>query len=554
MSASYPSPFDAPSPRELDGYIEGIKVEEFIGAGGMGAVYKGIQTSLDRPVAIKIMPGYLMADKDGPERFRREARVLAKLSHVNLVPVHDFGDFETHSGEVWYYYVMSFIDGPNLMSLADGDLPNDRALQILFQVFKAISYAHEQGVIHRDIKPENILIGSDGAPKVADFGLAKIENASLASELHTREGSSLGSIHFSAPEQIDKDGQTDHRADIYSLGILSYLLLTKKLPRGRFDKPSAFGLHSSFDQAIERAIHTDPEKRYQSVGEMDEAFAKASDQSKSRRLPKSWIVAAIAVLFCAGLAGIVWSVSSSEDRPAGTVMSNSYDIELVWAPAGEFLKGSPPTEEHRWEQREQLGKVTLTNGFWIGKYEITQEQYHAVTGFKPSEFIGDNLPVEQVTWRDAMDFCTTLTKMEKKRGTLPDGWVYDLPTEAQWEYACRAGDSDPSLPFHDDLEAISWNIYNSGNATKPIGTKKPNAWEIHDMYGNVREWCKNWWAESNQHGVDPKGPSTGVQYPTRGGCCTKEENECRAAWRQPNDTDNKHWDIGFRIVLRPEED
>ena len=162
--------------------------------------------------------------------------------------------------------------------------------------------------------------------------------------------------------------------------------------------------------------------------------------------------------------------------------------------------------------------MTLTKGYWMGKYEVTQAQYEAIIGTNPSNFKGANLPVEMVSWDDAMEFCAVLTVIEKVKGRLPEGYEYTLPTEAQWEYACRAGtttalNSGKNLSGWNacpEMDEVGWYDYNSDDKTHPVGQKKPNAWELYDMHGNVREWCLDWYGDHPDLAVvDPSGLDTG---------------------------------------------
>ncbi|MDZ4401673.1 protein kinase [Prosthecobacter sp.] len=248
------------------------EVLDFIGRGGMGAVYKARQRSLDRVVAVKLLSVHETAGGlDFAARFKVEAQAMARLSHPNIVPVHDFG--ETGDGQL--FYVMEFIEGDDLAKRieAGGKLPPEEALRIALAVCDALVCAHGQGVVHRDIKPSNILVGRDGHVKVADFGLAKIDDPATASL--TLSNTSMGSQGYAAPEVFSKAGTADHRADIYSLAVLIYEMLTGDLPRGMFKLPSEKvpGLDPRFDALICKAMEEEREERQQSVRELREELA-----------------------------------------------------------------------------------------------------------------------------------------------------------------------------------------------------------------------------------------------------------------------------------------
>ena len=242
-----------PSVEHLQALLPQYEIEALIGRGGMGAVYKGKQRALDRPVAIKLLPPEFDNDEANfTERFKNEARIMAKLDHPAIVPVYDFG--ETSEGQL--YFVMAFIDGTDIQHMiqSQGRLPAEHALAITAHVCDALAYAHDHGVVHRDIKPSNILINMEGQVKVADFGLAKVDDPS-ASGL-TKTGQAMGTPDFVAPEALITGVQTDGRADLYAVGVMLYQMLTGNIPRGMFTMPSVMlpGTDPRFDSIIAKAM------------------------------------------------------------------------------------------------------------------------------------------------------------------------------------------------------------------------------------------------------------------------------------------------------------
>ena len=235
-------------------------------------------------------------------------------------------------------------------------------------------------------------------------------------------------------------------------------------------------------------------------------------------------------------------------------------MELNWCPPGTFTMGSPTTELGRFPSEIQH-KVTLTKGYWIGKYEVTQAQYSAVTGANPSAFRGNSLPVEQVTWDNAVAFCDRLTSKEKAAGRLPDGYKFALPTEAQWEYACRAGtttalNSGKDLSNADkcaEMDEVGWYSNNASYQTHPVGQKKVNSWGLYDMHGNVAEWCRDWMGDYTAADVvDPTGPATGMLRVTRGGNWLDTAGGCRSAFHYSCEYPTTYQkNLGFRVVLLP---
>jgi formylglycine-generating enzyme required for sulfatase activity len=225
-------------------------------------------------------------------------------------------------------------------------------------------------------------------------------------------------------------------------------------------------------------------------------------------------------------------------------------ITLVTIPAGTFLMGSTTDEADRGEDEGPQTQVTLTREFFLGATDVTQGQYEAVMGANPSDFksVGKDAPVEQVSWDQAMAFCVKLTERERTAGRLPAGYTFTLPTEAQWEYACRAGTTEA---YAGEPADMAWYDNNSGGTTHPVATKQPNAWGLYDMSGNVYQWCLDWYAKYPGGSVkDWSGPATGTAHVLRGGSWYYGETYCRSAYRDydPGFIGNI---LGFRVALVP---
>ncbi len=265
------SGFVAPSPEELGQHFPQFEIVELLGKGAMGAVYKARQPKLDRYVALKILPPEVGKDPAFAERFMREARALAMLNHASIVAVYDFGE-----ADGLYYFVMEYVDGTNLrQTIASGGLRPPEALAIVPQICDALQFAHDEGVVHRDIKPENLLIDKRGRVKIADFGLAKLLDVdaddSPVETPFTLTGTHqvLGTPHYMAPEQMQGSSGVDHRADIYSLGVVFYEMLTGDLPIGRFEPPSKrVRIDVRLDEVVLRSLESTPERRYQHAGDV----------------------------------------------------------------------------------------------------------------------------------------------------------------------------------------------------------------------------------------------------------------------------------------------
>ena len=259
------SGFVPPPVEQIRKLFPQLEILELVGKGGMGAVYKARQAALDRLVALKILPPGAADDAGFAERFNREARALARLNHPHIVAVHDFGQV---GGQP--YLVMEFVDGPNLRQVEQaGRLTVDQALEIVPQICEALQFAHNEGVVHRDIKPENILLDKKGRVKITDFGIAKIVGAPSGKDSLTGAKDVLGTPHYMAPEQVEHPQAVDHRADIYSLGVVFYELLTGELPLGRFQPPSKkVQVDVRLDEVVLHTLEKEPERRYQHVSEV----------------------------------------------------------------------------------------------------------------------------------------------------------------------------------------------------------------------------------------------------------------------------------------------
>jgi tRNA A-37 threonylcarbamoyl transferase component Bud32/cytochrome c-type biogenesis protein CcmH/NrfG len=321
-----------PVPEEIAPLFPQLEILECLGRGGMGVVYKARQPKLGRLVALKILVRDRESDPKFAERFTREAQALARLNHPNIVTVHDFGET---SG--CCYLLMEYVDGLSLRQLIQsGRLKPEEALTIVPQICEALQFAHERGIVHRDIKPENILLDKAGRVKIADFGIAKMLGAEggagsplpaagapqeggacgvrLPANL-TDAGKTLGTPHYMAPEQIEEPQRVDHRADIYSLGVVFYEMLTGELPLGKFAPPSRkVQVDVRLDEVVLRTLEREPERRYQHASDVKTDVetiamtpARAATQSKlmsGQHRRTFWYAAAIlAVCLIVGVVG-----------------------------------------------------------------------------------------------------------------------------------------------------------------------------------------------------------------------------------------------------------
>ena len=237
--------------------------------------------------------------------------------------------------------------------------------------------------------------------------------------------------------------------------------------------------------------------------------------------------------------------------------------EMVPIPAGSFTMGSPLTEVDRLSDEGPQTAVTISRGFSMGKHQVTQGEYQALMGNNPSACTANNpsnptsdlnRPVEQVSWYDATNYCAKLTQRERAAGRIATNWVYRLPTEAEWEYACRAG-TTTRFSYGDDpgyalLGNYGWYSANFGSSTHPVGQKLPNPWGLYDMHGNVSEWCQDWYGYyAGGSATDPQGPSTGLSRVVRGGYFQQDGRYCRSAGRGYWGPSAVLYGGGFRVLL-----
>ncbi len=589
----------------------------------MGAVYLATHTRLNIPVAVKILPPDTARDPVFVERFLREAQFAARIRHSNVVSVLD-ADRDTDSG--LYYVVQEYVNGGTVGELLrKGAIGMTRALDITIGVAEALAEAEVHRIIHRDIKPDNIILTDRGQPKLADLGLAKRAGGVRV----TMSGASLGTPSYMPPEQIEGASTVDTRADIYSLGATLYAMLTGSPPftgatayevmRKAMTQPvPSLGekkpdLPESVAAVCMKAMSKDPGHRYQTPRELledlrkvrsgirdaSELLAGAAGESNREaeaetglpdnspegtipvrparrpvggRLSRPWrkyIVSMLAAgVGAALLVRFVW-YGKTATSTAGDVnldLGGGVKIELVWIPPGEFMMGSPDDEQGRRDNEGPSHSVTISKGFWMGKYEVTQEQYRRVRGETPSEFKGNRNPVEKVSWNDAKALCEALTAQMGK--------AVRLPTEAEWEYACRAG-STTAYWFGDDMTQLhrcanyrdktsdlpggtqghsETDLVNADGhkTTAPVGSLRANPWGLHDMHGNVYEWCEDWYGEYSERSVtDPRGPLVGRYRTVRGGAWDTSFPHCRAANRSYNHPGYSNDAIGFRVVVSP---
>ena len=391
--------WEPPSVAELQRALPQYEIRALIGRGGMGAVYRGMQRSLDREVAIKILPPEIM--EDDPQfavRFQQEARAMARLTHRGIVTVHEAG--ETADGLL--YFVMEYVEGTDVQAMlaARSPLPPEEALPIVAHICEALEFAHESGFIHRDIKPSNIIVDRHGQVKVADFGLARI--AAGEGEGLTGSRTLIGTAEFVAPEAFKAGVQLDRRADIYALGVMLYQMLTGTLPRGRFELPSrcVAGLDPRLDAIVDKAMQTERDRRYSTALELRAdvnrilgvATGPSGRLAAPERAPlaRGRVVGGIALVAAMVLAvgGVVWwsrSGGAPGGDDAGPAGETSASLAAKKAVAEEM--------RHRWKPVPSKHNAPMDRGAvhlmhydtWnASRFRMTNGAIRATIAWQPS--------------------------------------------------------------------------------------------------------------------------------------------------------------------------
>ena len=587
--------------------LRDFTIQAVIGHGGFGVVYRAGHNELDLTVAIKeylpvelaVREGATVRPRsgtvrkefeDGLLRFRDEAQALIDFdSHPSIVSCRDF--FRAHGTA---YMVMEYEDAHSLAEVLASREAQGRPftesdlLAVMKPLLEGLARVHEAGVLHRDIKPSNILIRKrDERPVLIDFGAAKQATARFSkSQAPYTEG-------YAALEQVADAGSLGPWTDMYGAGAVMWRMVAggnrpwEPLHPVRVEQRSHAALseiedplpparqlgHGRFPprmlEAIDRCLRLRESERVQDSCELLEAIRGAEGPSPSAvsveiahlpadgavvvrqesgsgpapvvleprasRRRTGWLVLASLVVGLGLVLAIRWSPGRQE------TWTNSMAMEFVWVPAGSFVMGSPSDEQSRFGDEVQH-EVQISEGFWMKKYEVTQGEWEVVMGTNPAHFsnCGSRCPAERVSWYDVQGFIERLNEREAGRG-----YGYRLPTEAEWEYAARAGTTGLR---YGELDEIAWF---RGNSDRPrqVGQKWPNAWGLHDMLGNVWEWTGDWYGEYPSGLVtDPEGPGSGLHRVSRGGAWIVVAGSVRSARRLGYLPGLRPYFIGFRLV------
>lgn len=536
-------------------FAERFEALEQLGAGGMGEVKKARDRKLQRIVAVKRLKGSLASDHSLLERFLRESQFAALLNHPHLISLHDI--LRDDDGP---YLVLEYVEGESLAErLKRGPIPWREAVEILLPVCDGVAHAHEQGIIHRDIKPANILVTSRGTPKLGDFGIAR----SMEATEFTQTGAMLGTLDYMAPEQMDSSKTADGHADIYSLAATLYHMVTGEIPRPIMPSELPVELQAVILQAVQRQ----PQKRQANLVEFERQLraclgtaAGVSNAPPIERFePAAPVIAPPLKIVSSSPAPIKDDFANggakAGERKAFTF--NGIEYAFRWCPPGKFTMGSPQNEP-RLDNEDQV-QVELTRGFWMQETVVTQAMWSSVMQTEPwhgHSYVkaGPNFPATYVDWNGATEFCDRLTTAVTASGGMSSSRVA-LPTEARWEYACRAG-TTTAYSFGNnarELEQHAWFDKNAGNTwfekyAHEVGTKQANQWGLYDMHGNVLEWCQDKYVKQLPGGRDPVVAS-GSSRVSRGGSWYFNAIGARCSYRGGNDPALRSFIIGFRVIV-----
>ncbi len=503
-----------------------------IGEGGFATVWRAVESlefGEEREVALKVLHSKWIEAPTYVEQFRRGAAFMASLDHDAIVPVLRL----PAPGE--RFYSMALMRGGNLReAVLSRRLGVRDAMRVALDAARGLAVAHARGRVHGDVKPHNVLLDAAGRGRMADFDLVRVVDAETAQRTRA-----VGSICYLAPEIEQPPHRADARADVYGLTlVLTFCAAGRDLLMRDVGHPERFlsrlQLSDSLRSALAKGLEEEPQNRYATVGELSQAVERA------------------------------WNIERGRKR-AVSVPS----LELVTVGPGSFRMGSPEGVGHRDERPRHT--VTITRDLRVSVTPVTQAQWREIArgsglNLGPSFFNGDDLPVENVSWLDAVRWCNVLSARERLapayRFDRSGAYVesvnldagYRLPTEAEWEYFARAG-TDGIRSFGEDearLNEYAWHQGNSDKRTHPVGQKLSNQWGLFDIYGNVWEWCTDEWCRpyTPKGSIDPLSlPGTERARVIRGGCWSSGADECRSSFRQWFGADEFDDDLGFRVVL-----
>lgn len=563
-----------------DVFHERYTLEKLIGVGGFADIWKAIDTKTNTVVALKI---YTNLDEDGINDLSEEYTRMQGLNHTNILKAEHFDSW----GNI-PYLVMKFCDGGSLDKKI-GKMTAEDLMDAIIQIANGLKYLHSNGIVHQDIKPANILIDNTGGKAcyvLSDFGISSKTKTRLSHSVNLKNQGTSMTEAYAPPEKFSSkkaDRRPDRKGDIFSFGISIYELATGSMP---FDELSTGrqlqyeGAEIDFseiqDEKIRRiselCMQADKEDRptadevYKIAASSeipDEPIRKQNPNKKTKRVKDTHnrsklplfilligAVGAIAYFafsnwIPAATGGTGGELSKGYVQQVDTFTINGIHLEMVKIPGGNFKLGCDDASDAYADANEKPAKPRQVGDFYMGKHEVTQKLWNVIMNNNPSSIINDNYPVNNVSWEDCQLFIEKLNRIT--------GRNFRLPTEAEWEYAAKATlNSDGSISDKytkfaggDMPDSYAWYSGNSGNTLHVVGGKKPNAFGLYDMCGNVIEWCQDIY--TNYNTGDPEIDKE--QRVLRGGYFGGEKGSIRTTSRGSASYSMAMPPFGFRLCL-----
>lgn len=511
------------------------KIEKVLGQGGFGITYLGLQTGLNRSVAIKefFMKEYCereettskvllgsQGSRDIVDRFRikfiKEAQTIAQMDNPHIIRIHDI--FEENATA---YYVMEYIDGDSLDRLIQkqGKLDTAVALNYICQTAKALQYIHQKKILHLDIKPSNILLRGEEDAVLIDFGISKRYDIDGSQTSTTPTGISKG---YAPIEQYRQGGTSMFMpsTDIYSLGATMYKLLTGETPPEASDIVDE-GLTildyiaPRIATAIEKCMAPARKQRPQSITEFLSLIAMEPHEHPQDGTSSSKENTVI---------------QKRTDHQYLSIDVKGILFKMCFVEAGTFMMGATSEQEHEAYSDEKSNKRVDIQNFYLGETTVTRKLWNAIMGNYQSESKEENLPIENISWIDCIDFIQRLNNVTGRK--------FRLPTEEEWEYAARGGNQSKGYKYagSNSIDEVAWYDENSEHHTHPVALKRPNELGLYDMSGNIQEWCSSFY-------------EYGSNRTLRGGCYLSSPRRCRVSCRNNNSQVYHDASIGLRLAL-----
>ncbi len=574
-----------------------FRIEERLGEGGMGVVYRAYDEGLGSRVAVKVLHPRMAADPDATERLRWEVKVARSMQYDHVVPV-----FGYHEDDGVVGFDMKLLPGATLEDHLAGKVeaspfagtPTAERLAwvtvLADQLAGALDYIHRrrrpdgsgsQQLVHRDVTPSNVMLAplprgakpSDLHATLMDFGIAHAVGGSRFTVAGV-----AGRLGYIAPELQLAGVEPTPAADLWSFGLLLYQALTGKRPLVwlNMPAPSALvgGLPTAVDAAVLRCLNA-PDTRPRSAGVVAAALASAVE---GPRPPKPPNPPARPPKPPTPPVEEPWDQAEKDRKAREEAERKAQALRdrfgMVRIEPGTFRMGSEVDEEGRRED-EALHEVRISRAFELGRTPVTQALWSAVMAANPSRFVGEEHPVETVSWMDAVRFCNVLSRkaglgLAYQASGAQVTWDreaegFRLPTEAEWEYAARAGgrhrfagsDSHSAVAVSERVLRTDAGVFKKPKTrflgTMPVASREPNAWDLYDLSGNVWEWCWDWYDPSPEGPVtDPVGPEIGQARVARGGSWKAEDPRfLRVAVRDSYDPAFRYTGVGLRLARSP---